>query len=64
MKIISNNRWQEWGLVNAPGPWSYVGYDGYVYLNDGRPQPDPNDWTTWRDRWLETAIREATSGKI
>ena len=56
--------WQEWGFVNATGAWNYIGYDGFEYLNDGRPQPNPNDWTTWRDRWLETSIREAISGKI
>jgi len=53
--------WQDFGLLNAPS-WTYTGYDGYQYINDGRSQPDPNDWTTWRDRWLETSIREAISG--
>jgi hypothetical protein len=32
---------------------------GWVALH-GTAQPDPNDNTTWRDRWLEQAILEAS----
>jgi hypothetical protein len=61
---LASTIYQDWGFVLAPGPWSYVGYDGYQYINDGRAQPTPSDWTTWRDRWLEVSIQEAISGKI
>ena len=51
----------DWGII-APSSWTAgnrIGYDGFVYIDDGRPAPNTNDWTTWRDRWLESAIREA-----
>ena len=53
--------WPDWGFI-APTSWTsgnYIGYDGFSYIDDSRPQPNKDDWTTWRDRWIETAIKEA-----
>ena len=58
--------WPDYGAI-PPSSWTpgnKVAYDGYQYIDDGRQTPILTDWTTWRDRWLETAIKEAYSSTL